>query len=176
MNTIVYYLQEVLEQLIEKALSFKEGSQGAFEEGTLWGYYFTLSELLSVATNFGLINYLPKSLQGFDPESLIKNISKGHMPPTKRIRDTVKASQEGTHKDSYLRVVLEQLITDAIDLREGGKVKNDFDDGKSFAYYCTILTLLNQAEGFGLSDDLPAVLQDFVPEHLGHIKKSDLGF
>lgn len=176
MTTIVYYLEEVLDQLIEKAIEVKkEGTRSKFSEGMLWGYYFTLSKLLSIATVFNFINHLPKSLQAFDPASLVKALSKGNITPMHTIGSAVKERLEGVHKESYLREVLEQLITDAIDLRESVEIKNDFDDGKSFAYYCTILTLLNQAEGFGLSDNLPEKLRDFMPEQLGSIKKSYLG-
>jgi hypothetical protein len=176
MTTIVYYLEEVLDQLIEKAIAVKkEDLQSEFDEGILWGYYFALRKLLDIATVLDFINYLPKKLQDFDPASLVKDLSKGNMTAMQTIENAVKASLEGAHEESYLRVVLEQLITDAIDFRESVETKNDFDDGKSFAYYCTILTLLNQAEGFGLSDNLPEVLRNFIPEQLGFIKKSDLG-
>lgn len=174
MNTIVYYLQEVLEQLIEKVPITTDEYKVEFDKGKLWGYYFSLSKVLSIAEIFGFTNYLPENLKDFDPETLIKGLRNG-VVFRKEKRNAIGTSTAIRHKDSYLREVLEQLIGDAIDLREGVRVKNDFDDGIFFAYYCTILTLLNQAEGFGLSGDLPEFLRDFIPEHLSSVRKSDLG-
>jgi|LSQX01.1.fsa_nt_gb hypothetical protein len=69
------FIEDILNQLIEEATEIKINASDDFEKGKLFGYYFTISNILSQAVAFGVFNKLPKNLQEFKPESLIGGIS-----------------------------------------------------------------------------------------------------
>lgn len=66
--------------------------------------------------------------------------------------------------ENYIEDSLNQLIDEALDLRE--IAKTEFDKGKLFGYYETISKLLNQAEAFDISDRLSETVREFNPESL----------
>lgn len=66
--------------------------------------------------------------------------------------------------ENYIEDSLNQLIDEAFELKE--TANTEFDKGKLFGYYETILKLLNQAEAFGISDKLPERIREFNPESL----------
>ncbi len=66
--------------------------------------------------------------------------------------------------ENFIEEVLEQLIEDAIKLKEDAV--NDFEKGNLFGYYMSISKILNQAEAFGVFEKLPENLKKFNPESL----------
>ena len=66
--------------------------------------------------------------------------------------------------NDYLTDVLNQLIDDASRLKQDAK--SDLEIGILTGYYQVISKLLNQAEAFGLADDLPDHLSGYNPEDL----------
>ena len=68
----VYYLTDVLDQLIEDARSLQREARDEFKIGQLFGYYFTISRLLNQAEVFDIEHQLPERLREFNPESLLE--------------------------------------------------------------------------------------------------------
>jgi len=64
----------------------------------------------------------------------------------------------------YLQDTLSQLIDEALALKKDGT--DEFGKGKLFGYYEVISKLLNQAEAFGIANQLPSKLRGFNPEIL----------
>lgn len=69
------FIKDLLRLLIDEAIEIKASASDDFERGKLFGYYFTISNILSQAVAFGVFDKLPKNLQEFKPESLIEEIS-----------------------------------------------------------------------------------------------------
>jgi hypothetical protein len=63
------YIEDILKQLIQDAKEIKPIDD--FEKGKLFGYYFSISIILSQAASFGVLDKLPKNLRDFSPESLL---------------------------------------------------------------------------------------------------------
>jgi hypothetical protein len=63
------FIEDILNQLIEEAKEIKAIDD--FEKGKLFGYYFSISNILSQAVSFGVIDKLSKKLREFNPESLL---------------------------------------------------------------------------------------------------------
>lgn len=66
--------------------------------------------------------------------------------------------------NEYLTDVLNQLIEDASRLKQDAR--SELEIGILTGYYQVISKLLNQAEAFGLADDLPVHLSGYDPEDL----------
>jgi hypothetical protein len=69
------FIEDILNQLIEEANEIKVNASDDFEKGKLFGYYFTISNILSQAVAFDVLDKLPKNLQEFNPESLLNELS-----------------------------------------------------------------------------------------------------
>ena len=69
------FIEDILNQLIEEANEVKINASDDFEKGKLFGYYFTISNILSQAVAFGLFDKLTKNLQEFKPEDLLSDLS-----------------------------------------------------------------------------------------------------
>jgi len=69
------FIEDILNQLIEEANAIKISASDDFEKGELFGYYHTISNILSQAAAFGVFDKLPKNLQEFNPEDLLSEIS-----------------------------------------------------------------------------------------------------
>ncbi len=67
------YIEDILNQLIEEAKEIKVIDE--FEKGKLFGYYFSISKILTQALSFGVLEKLPKHLREFNPESLLNEIT-----------------------------------------------------------------------------------------------------
>jgi hypothetical protein len=63
------FIEDILNQLIDEAKAIKPIDD--FEKGKLFGYYFSISNILSQAVSFGVIDKLPVKLREFNPESLL---------------------------------------------------------------------------------------------------------
>jgi len=63
------FIEDTLNQLIEEAKKIKPIDD--FEKGKLFGYYFSISYILSQAVSFGVIDKLSENLREFNPESLL---------------------------------------------------------------------------------------------------------
>lgn len=66
------FIEDVLTQLIEEANEITVSDD--FEKGKLFGYYHSICNILSQAVAFGVFDKLPKNLQEFKPESLLKEV------------------------------------------------------------------------------------------------------
>ena len=69
------FIEDILNQLIVEANVIKGCASDDFEKGKLFGYYQTISNILSQAVAFGVFDKLPKDLQEFIPEELLDKIS-----------------------------------------------------------------------------------------------------
>jgi hypothetical protein len=69
------FITDLLTQLIEEAFELKTSATDDFKTGELFGYYHTISNILSQAVAFGVFDKLPKNLQEFKPEDLLSEIS-----------------------------------------------------------------------------------------------------
>lgn len=67
------FIGDILNQLIEEANEIKASSD--FEKGKLFGYYHSISSILSQAVAFNVFDKLPKKLQEFKPESLLNELN-----------------------------------------------------------------------------------------------------
>lgn len=65
------FIEDILNQLIDEAKVIKPIDD--FEKGKLFGYYFSISNILSQAVSFGVIDKLPLKLREFNPESLLND-------------------------------------------------------------------------------------------------------
>jgi len=63
------FIEDTLIQLIDEAKRIKPIDD--FEKGKLFGYYSSISHILSQALSFGVIDKLSKDLREFNPESLL---------------------------------------------------------------------------------------------------------
>lgn len=68
------FIEDILNQLIEEANEIKINATDDFEKGKLFGYYFTISKIMSQAEAFGVFEKLPKTLQNYSPESLLNEL------------------------------------------------------------------------------------------------------
>lgn len=66
--------------------------------------------------------------------------------------------------DKYLAEIINQLIEKAVELKRSSK--NEFEKELLFRYYEIISKLLNQAEAFGISDEIALKWQNFNPKDL----------
>lgn len=66
------FIEDILNQLIEEAKEIKVSDD--FEKGKLFGYYHSISNILSQAVAFNVFDKLPKSLQEFNAESLLSEL------------------------------------------------------------------------------------------------------
>ena len=64
------FIEDILNQLIGEAYEVKESASNDFEKGKLFGYYHSISNILSQAVAFGAFDKLPKNLREFKPEGL----------------------------------------------------------------------------------------------------------
>lgn len=69
------FIEDVLIQLIEEAGEIKANAFDDFEKGKLFGYYFAISNILSQAAAFGVLDKLPDNIQKFNPEDLLSEIN-----------------------------------------------------------------------------------------------------
>jgi len=68
------FIEDILNQLIEEAKEIKTNVSNDFEKGKLFGYYHSISNILSQAVAFDVFDKLPRSLQEFKPESLLEQV------------------------------------------------------------------------------------------------------
>ena len=68
------FIEDILNQLIEEANEIKPIDD--FEKGKLFGYYFSISNILNQAESFGVINKLSDKLREFKPESLLNETNR----------------------------------------------------------------------------------------------------
>jgi len=66
------FIEDILNQLIEEANELKESASDDFEKGKLFGYYHTISNILSQSVAFGVFDKLSKNLQVYNPENLLE--------------------------------------------------------------------------------------------------------
>lgn len=64
----------------------------------------------------------------------------------------------------YIEDFLNQVIEEAVEVKKNAK--SEFEQGKLIGYYEVILSALNQAESFGITDKLPEKIREFNPESL----------
>ena len=69
-----YYLEDIMNQLMEEALELRDKAQDEFERGRLFGYYEIISRLLNQAEAFGISDKIPSKWRGFNPEELISGL------------------------------------------------------------------------------------------------------
>lgn len=74
MKKMEYYLEDTLNQLIDKAIEIREGPNSEFNRGILFGYYETISKLLNQAEAFGISHQLPEKVRDFNPEDLLSTL------------------------------------------------------------------------------------------------------
>jgi hypothetical protein len=67
-------------------------------------------------------------------------------------------------KEYYLEDLLNELLADALELKK--EASSEFERGKLMGYYEVILTVLNQARAFGITESLPEKVRQFDPESL----------
>jgi len=65
---------------------------------------------------------------------------------------------------NYLNDVFDQLVEESLELKE--KANDEFQKGKLFAYYEILTKLLNQAEAFGLANQIDKKWRNFNLEDL----------
>ena len=69
------FIEEILSQLIKEAEEIKvNNASNDFEKGKLFGYYESISKILNQTEAFDVFDKLPKSLQEFNPESLLEHL------------------------------------------------------------------------------------------------------
>jgi hypothetical protein len=68
-NPCIYYLDDTLKELIQRATEMKKKDD--FNQGRLFGYYESISLLLSQAEAFQIMESLDKEIQEFIPEQLL---------------------------------------------------------------------------------------------------------
>ncbi len=66
--------------------------------------------------------------------------------------------------ENFIEDTLNQLIEEAIDLKSNAL--DEFEKGKLFGYYFSILKIMSQAQSFGVYDKLSKSLQEYNPEDL----------
>ena len=66
--------------------------------------------------------------------------------------------------ENFIADTLNQLIEEAIEIKSNAS--DEFEKGKLFGYYFSILKIMTQAQSFGVYDKLPKRLQEFNPEDL----------
>ena len=64
--------------------------------------------------------------------------------------------------ENFIEDILNQLIREANEI----KPVDDFEKGKLYGYYFAISHIMNQAESFGIFDQLTDKLQQYTPEDL----------
>lgn len=64
--------------------------------------------------------------------------------------------------ENFIEDILNRLIEEAKEI----KPVDDFEKGKLYGYYFAISHIMNQAEAFGIFDQLTDKLQQFKPEYL----------
>jgi len=69
------FIEEILSQLIAEANEIKANASDDFEKGKLFGYYESISKLLTLSEVFSVFDKLPVYLQEFEPESLLNEIN-----------------------------------------------------------------------------------------------------
>jgi len=72
MKTLEYFIEDTLNQLLEEALETKSGIENEFDKGKLFGYYETISKLMSQLEAFGLSELAPERVRYYNLESLIE--------------------------------------------------------------------------------------------------------
>jgi hypothetical protein len=68
-NSCILYLNDTIKQLIQIATEIKEKDD--FNKGKLFGYYESISLLLSQAEAFQIMEQLDKEIQDFTSEQLL---------------------------------------------------------------------------------------------------------
>ena len=72
-----------------------------------------------------------------------------------------------TSYKNYLEDCLEELIEKANNAKKNAmSKKSEFSQGVSYGHYVTISFLINQAEVFGIKDELKPVIRNFDPDSL----------
>jgi len=66
--------------------------------------------------------------------------------------------------EHYLDDLLNELLDDALEVKTNATT--EFEQGRLMGYYEVILTALNQARAFGITDSLPGRIRQFDPESL----------
>ena len=79
-NEYLNYLNDVLKNLIERALAIKAGSE-EFNKGVQFGYYECISHLLNQAEIFDIKENLDQVLQDFDTQSILSKKEENSLKP-----------------------------------------------------------------------------------------------
>ena len=66
-----YYLQDFLNQLLDRAFELRSSAVSEFDRGVLQGYYEVISHALNLAESFGISSSLPENLREFEVEQLL---------------------------------------------------------------------------------------------------------
>jgi hypothetical protein len=166
----IYFLGEMLEQLFERTIEYKEDlerSESEFDEGILSGYCIVIGKLFNEAKAMGLFAALPSPWKGATPESLMSDIKQGKYVFSRvlRLRNTfMRASEKLVRRPLNLRRVLEEIIAESDAFKKN--LKNEFDVGILYGCYFSFNKLFNYAGVWGLLTTFPAELQNFSPESL----------
>jgi hypothetical protein len=171
-DSTLYFLGEVLEQLFERTIEYKEDlerRESELDEGLLAGYYLVIGKLFNEAKAMGLFAALPSPWKGATPESLMSDSKQGRYTFSRvlRLRNTfMRASEQLVHRPFNLRRVFEEIISEGLLLK--GSLRSEFDEGKILGYSFCLRTLYNQAPVFvpKLFKALPKKLRHFAPESI----------
>ena len=175
-DSTIYFLGEVLEQLFERTIEYKQAlkrRESELDEGIFAGYCIVIGKLFNEAKAMGLFAALPSPWKGATPESLMSDIKQGKYTFSRalRLRSTfMRASEKLVHRPFNLRRVFEEIISEGLLLK--GNLRSEFDEGKMVGYSFCFRTLHNQAPVFvpELFKALPKNLRRFVPESIGAAK------
>jgi hypothetical protein len=171
-DSTLYFLGEVLEQLFERTIEYKEDlerRESELDEGLLAGYYLVIGKLFNEAKAMGLFAALPSPWKGATPESLMSDSKQGRYTFSRvlQLTDTfIRASEQLVHRPFNLRRVFEEIISEGLLLK--GSLRSEFDEGKILGYSFCLRTLYNQAPVFvpKLFKALPKKLRNFAPESI----------
>lgn len=182
MNSSAYYLGEVLELLVSRALDkqedLKEKPFGiskwdvegpGLDEGILEGYCIVIGKLFQCAASIGIFKALPEGLQEtITPETLVEDLKKGDTKRMLQLRKAFRDTHDSvTYSDIDLKSLLEEIIDEAQALK--GNLTSYFDEGKLMGYSFSFDVLYVQIEFFipELLRKLPRKLRDIEdPEFL----------
>ena len=168
----IYFLGEMLEQLFERTIEYKEDlerRESELDEGILSGYYIVIGKLFNEAKLMGLFAALPSPWKGATPESLMSDIKQGKYTfgHISSLGDAfIQTSEKLVHRPLNLRRVLEEIIAESDALKKN--LKSEFDVGIRCGYYFSFNKLFNYADVWGLLTTFPAELQNFVPKSINH--------
>jgi len=77
MDTLIYYLDDTLKELIDRAIQTFQDEQTEFNKGIVQGYCEAINHLLNQAETFGFKERLDTYLQDFQVEDISTGKAKG---------------------------------------------------------------------------------------------------